>query len=119
MAKAGKKYQEACKLVEAGKLYTAAEAMDLVKKTATAKFDESIELHVRLGVIRNIRTSRSAVPSFFRTAPAKRSASSSLQRARRSRRRRLLAQTSSVPTKSCRRFRGAGSTSMSRSLRLT
>lgn len=50
MAKAGKKYQEACKLVEAGKLYTAAEAMDLVKKTAMAKFDESIELHVRLGV---------------------------------------------------------------------
>lgn len=50
MAKAGKKYQEACKLVEEGKLYTAAEAMDLVKKTATAKFDESIELHVRLGV---------------------------------------------------------------------
>lgn len=50
MAKAGKKYQEACKFVEAGKLYTAAEAMDLVKKTATAKFDESIELHVRLGV---------------------------------------------------------------------
>ena len=50
MAKAGKKYQEACKLVEAGKRYTAAEAMDLVKKTATAKFDESIELHVRLGV---------------------------------------------------------------------
>ena len=50
MAKAGKKYQEACKLVEAGKLYTAAEAMDLVKKTATAKFDESIKLHVRLGV---------------------------------------------------------------------
>ena len=50
MAKAGKKYQEACKLVEPGKLYTAAEAMDLVKKTATAKFDETIELHVRLGV---------------------------------------------------------------------
>ena len=50
MAKAGKKYQEACKLIEAGKLYTPAEAMDLVKKTATAKFDETIELHVRLGV---------------------------------------------------------------------
>ena len=50
MAKAGKKYQDACKLVEAGKLYTPAEAMDLVKKTATAKFDETIELHVRLGV---------------------------------------------------------------------
>jgi large subunit ribosomal protein L1 len=50
MAKAGKKYQDACKLIEAGKQYTPAEAMDLVKKTATAKFDESIELHVRLGV---------------------------------------------------------------------
>ena len=49
MAKAGKKYQEACKLVEAGKLYTAAEAMDLVKKTATAKFDESIELTKKTG----------------------------------------------------------------------
>ena len=50
MAKSGKKYQDACKLIEAGKLYTPAEAMDLVKKTATAKFDETIELHVRLGV---------------------------------------------------------------------
>ena len=50
MAKARKKYQDACKLIEAGKLYTPAEAMDLVKKTATAKFDETIELHVRLGV---------------------------------------------------------------------
>ena len=42
MAKAGKKYQEAAKLVEDGKLYTAAEAMELVKKTATKKFDETI-----------------------------------------------------------------------------
>ena len=50
MAKAGKKYQEACKLVEADKVYNVAEAMDLVKKTAIAKFDETIELHVRLGV---------------------------------------------------------------------
>ena len=50
MAKAGKKYQEAAKLVEFGKLYTPAEAIELVKKTATAKFDETIELHVRLGV---------------------------------------------------------------------
>ena len=49
MAKFGKKYQDAAKLVE-DKAYDAAEAMDLVKKTATAKFDETIELHVRLGV---------------------------------------------------------------------
>ncbi len=50
MAKAGKKYQEACKLIEAGKLYQVAEAIEIVKKTASAKFDETIELHVRLGV---------------------------------------------------------------------
>ena len=50
MAKAGKKYQEAAKLIEEGKLYGLSEAVDLVKKTATAKFDETIELHVRLGV---------------------------------------------------------------------
>ena len=49
MAKFGKKYQDAAKLVE-NKAYDAAEAMELVKKTATAKFDETIELHVRLGV---------------------------------------------------------------------
>ena len=46
----GKKYQDAAKLIESGKLYTSQEAMELVKKTATAKFDETIELHVRLGV---------------------------------------------------------------------
>lgn len=50
MAKHGKKYQEALKLLEDGKLYAAKEAVEIVKKTATAKFDETIELHVRLGV---------------------------------------------------------------------
>ena len=50
MAKAGKKYQEAAKQLEAGKLYSAEEAVELVKKTATAKLDETIEMHVRLGV---------------------------------------------------------------------
>jgi large subunit ribosomal protein L1 len=49
MAKFGKKYQDAAKLLE-NKMYDAGEAIDLVKKTATAKFDETIELHVRLGV---------------------------------------------------------------------
>mgnify|MGYP002627435725 CR=1 FL=1 len=45
----GKKYLEAAKLIE-DKAYTVQEAMELVKKTATAKFDETIELHVRLNV---------------------------------------------------------------------
>ena len=49
MAKFGKKYQEDAKLIE-DKLYDANEAIELVKKTATAKFDETIEVSVRLGV---------------------------------------------------------------------
>ena len=46
----GKKYQEKAKLIEKGKIYDPEEAMALVCKTSSAKFDETIELHVRLGV---------------------------------------------------------------------
>ena len=45
-----KKYVESAKLIDKSKLYDADEAMVLVCKTATAKFDETIEIHVRLGV---------------------------------------------------------------------
>ena len=48
--KHGKKYVESTKLVESAKVYESAEAFDLVCKTAKAKFDETVELHVRLGV---------------------------------------------------------------------
>ena len=48
--KHGKKYNESLKLVETGKLYDVAEAMELAVKTKTAKFDETVEIHVRLGV---------------------------------------------------------------------
>ena len=48
--KKGKKYQDAVKLIEKGKLYETDEALKLVCKTATAKFDETVELHVKLGV---------------------------------------------------------------------
>ncbi|MBO5364752.1 MAG: 50S ribosomal protein L1 [Clostridia bacterium] len=48
--KKGKKYQDSVKLIEKGKLYDPAEALELVCKTATAKFDETVELHVKLGV---------------------------------------------------------------------
>ena len=48
--KRGKKYVEAAKLVDRATQYTTAEAMDLVKKTAVAKFDETVEAHIRLGV---------------------------------------------------------------------
>lgn len=46
----GKKYQESAKKIDKGALYDTAEAMDLVVKTAPAKFDETVELHVKLGV---------------------------------------------------------------------
>ncbi len=46
----GKKYQNSAKLLEKGVAYDPADAMDLVVKTAAAKFDETVELHVRLGV---------------------------------------------------------------------
>ena len=45
-----KKYVESAKLIERTKLYDPQEAVELVCKTATAKFDETIEIHVRLGV---------------------------------------------------------------------
>ena len=48
--KHGKKYMAGAQLIEAGKQYDPAEALDLVVKTASAKFDETIELHVKLGV---------------------------------------------------------------------
>ena len=47
--KRGKKYLETAKLVERGNLYDKAEAIALVKKTAVAKFDETIEVHIRTG----------------------------------------------------------------------
>lgn len=50
MPKRGKKYQDASKMVEAQKLYDAADALKLVKETSKAKFDETIELHIKLGV---------------------------------------------------------------------
>ncbi|MFA4835533.1 MAG: 50S ribosomal protein L1 [Dehalococcoidia bacterium] len=50
MVKHGKKYQEAAKLVESDKLYVPKEAVALAKKAAFAKFDETVELHFRLGV---------------------------------------------------------------------
>ena len=50
MPKHGKKYVEASKLVDRTVQYEPAEAIDLVKKTAVAKFDETIEAHIRLGV---------------------------------------------------------------------
>ena len=50
MAKYGKKYSDSAKLIEKNKTYEPAEALALVCQTSKAKFDETIELHLRLGV---------------------------------------------------------------------
>jgi large subunit ribosomal protein L1 len=48
--KKGKKYQDSLKMIDREKYYDSEEAIELVQKTARAKFDETIEAHVRLGV---------------------------------------------------------------------
>ena len=50
MAKQGKRYQEIAKLVDKTKLYDVEEAINVLKQTAKAKFDETVELHIKLGV---------------------------------------------------------------------
>jgi large subunit ribosomal protein L1 len=46
----GKKYQEAAKLVEKGKLYPPREGLEVAQKTSYAQFDETVELHIRTGL---------------------------------------------------------------------
>ncbi len=50
MAQHGKKYEQAMKLVEEGKMYPAKDAVSLIKQTAYTKFDGTVELHLKMGV---------------------------------------------------------------------
>lgn len=50
MAKHGKKYQEATKLIDKDKLYSPEEAVELTKKSAYTQFDETVELHLRMNL---------------------------------------------------------------------
>ena len=92
-----KKYIESAKLIERTKLYDPQEAVELVCKTATAKFDETIEIHVRLGVDSRTVPVRPSAPSFSPVVP-------------RLMPRRLPVQTMSVRKNLLHRFRAVGST---------
>ena len=65
--KHGKKYGEAAKLVDRATQYDPAEAIGLVKKTATAKFDETVEVHIRTGCDGRHASSRSVVQLYCPT----------------------------------------------------
>ena len=65
--KHGKKYVDGAKLIDRANLYETAEALDLSIKTATAKFDETIEAHIRLGVDSRNADSRFAAQLFCQT----------------------------------------------------
>ena len=65
--KRGKKYQDAVKNFDKAAQYDVAEAISLVKKNATAKFDETIELHIRTGCDDVMQSSRSVVQLYYHT----------------------------------------------------
>ena len=92
----GKKYQESAKLVDRSVQYDPNEALDLVVKGASAKFDETVEIHIKLGVDSVTLTSRSVAQLFCPTVPVRPAAFWSSPRTLRLRTLRLQALTMSA-----------------------
>lgn len=67
----GKKYQESMKLIDKQRLYDSDEALSLATQTAKAKFDETVEVHVKLALTPVMPTSRSEARTSCRTVRAK------------------------------------------------
>lgn len=104
--KRGKRYLESEKLVDSAKQYESSEAMDLVVQTAKAKFDETVEIHVKLGVDSRHATSRSGVLIVLPHGQGKTTrVSLFLQRAIRLMRQRRQVPIMSVQTTLSRKFR--------------
>ena len=92
--KRGKRYVEAAKAIDRATLYDTADAIALVKKSAVAKFDETIEAHLRTGCDGVMLISRSVVQLYCRTELVRPFVSLYLLRDRRQKRLRLQAQIS-------------------------
>lgn len=95
MAKHGKSYNAAAEKIDRATLYTPLQAAKLIKELDTAKFDETVEAHFRLGTDTRKADRTSVVPSPCPTAPARPFVLPSSPRARRPARPRLPAPTSS------------------------
>ena len=67
----GKKYIESVKLIDRSALYTPSEALELSVKTAKAKFDETVELHVRLGEIQDTQINKLEEQLYYHTVLVK------------------------------------------------
>ena len=118
MAKHGKSYNAAAEKIDRATLYTPLQAAKLIKELDTAKFDETVEAHFRLGIDtrkadQNIRGSISLPHGTGKTVRVAVFAEGEKARPR------LPAPTSSVPTNSSPRSRRARSTSTPLSLRRT
>ena len=71
MKKNGKRYQECEKLIDKSKVYPVAEAIELLEKMPKAKFDETVELHVKLGVDLNMLINKLEVLQYFQMEQVK------------------------------------------------
>ena len=119
MAKHGKSYNAAAEKIDRATLYTPLQAAKLIKELDTAKFDETVEAHFRLGIDtrkadQNIRGSISLPHGTGKTVRV-----AVFAEGEKAREAEVPAPTSSVPTSSSPRSRRARSTSTPLSLRRT